>query len=129
LIDVDFRIDMTNDSIAPNEERILTVSLGWARKVPGEYDGRIYAPKFPKPQYESWWLILGNSSSDIIIDFKRVNMRNEQFANKHITKLKLIAPEKEGKYQYTIFLISDGYLGIDQQYNIEFNVKVKQIQN
>ncbi|GBC25635.1 uncharacterized protein OCT59_020043 [Rhizophagus irregularis] len=131
LIDVDCRIDMTNDSIAPKEERTLIVSLERAKKVSG-YDGKIYAPKFSKPQYESWWLILGNSSSDSIIDFKRVNMRNGQFgefSNKHTVKLKLIAPEKEGKYQYTIFLVSDGYLGIDQQYNIEFNVKVKQIQN
>ena len=117
--------------MAPREERTLIVSLERAKKVSG-YDGRIYAPKFPKPQYESWWLILGNSSSDSIIDIKRVNMRNEQFgefSKKHTVKLKLIAPEKEGKYQYTIFFISDGYLGIDQQYNIEFNVEAKQIQN
>jgi len=122
LIDVNCHIDTT---IPPGEECTLTVSLERAKRISG-YDGRIYAPKFPKPQYESWWLILGNSSSDDIIDIKRVNMRNEQngeFSNKNTVRLKLIAPEKEGKYQYTIFFISDGYFGIDQQYNIEFNVK------
>ncbi|RIA90966.1 Sec63 Brl domain-containing protein [Glomus cerebriforme] len=130
LINVDCRIDTTNDSIAPKEEHTLIVSLERAKKISG-YNGKIYAPKFSKQQFESWWLILGDSSSDSIVDMKRVNMRNEksgEFSNNHTVKLKLMAPEKEGKYQYTIFFISDGYLGIDQQYNIEFNVKeVKQI--
>lgn len=94
--------------------------------MPSDYDGRIYAPKFPKVQYESWWLILGDANTDTLIDMRRVNVRSgpqaeiTQIIN---TSLKLDAPEKEGKYKYNVFLISDGYMGIDQQYDIEFVVE------
>jgi len=125
LIDVDYHIDNDNDLMVPKEEYNLTVSLKRAKNILG-YDGKIYAPKFPKSQYESWWLVLGDKSTDHVIDMKRVTMRNGpfgRFSDEHTTKLKLIAPEKGGKSQYTIFFISDGYLGFDQQYDVEFNVK------
>ncbi|RHZ82001.1 hypothetical protein Glove_115g19 [Diversispora epigaea] len=96
------------------------------KNMPPNYDGRIYAPKFPKVQYESWWLILGDANTDTLIDMKRINIRtgtNEEITQKITNILKSVAPEKEGKYKYDIFLISDGYMGIDQQYDIEFVVE------
>ncbi|CAI2174252.1 1160_t:CDS:10, partial [Funneliformis geosporum] len=105
-------------------ERTLLVSLKRVKNISG-YDGKVYAPRFPKPQYESWWLVFGDKSTDSIIDMKRVNMRNGpfgEFSNLQTFKLKLITPENGGNYRYTIFLISDGYLGLDQQFDVEFHV-------
>ncbi|CAG8667907.1 5396_t:CDS:2, partial [Funneliformis caledonium] len=123
LMDVSFH--KINHALTPKEEINFVVSLKRVKNFSG-YDGKVYAPRFPKPQYESWWLVFGDKSNDSIIEMKRINMRNGpfgEFSNEHTSKLKLTAPEREGKYQYTIFLISDGYLGIDQQYDVEFHVK------
>lgn len=32
-------------------------------------------------------------------------------------------PEFEGRYIYTLYLLSDSYLGLDQQYDIKLDVK------
>ncbi|CAI2176157.1 20276_t:CDS:10 [Funneliformis geosporum] len=112
-------------SILHEEERTLVVSLKRVKNISG-YDGKIYAPRFSKAQNESWWLVVGDISADSIIDMKRVNMRNGpfgEFSNEQTFKLKLIAPERGGSHHYTIFLISDGYLGIDQQYDVKFHVQ------
>ncbi|CAI2167406.1 3556_t:CDS:2 [Funneliformis geosporum] len=124
MIDVGCHIKHASDSMAPNDERTLLVSLKRVKNISG-YDGKVYAPRFPKPQYESWWLVFGDKSTDSIIDMKRVNMRNGpfgEFSNLQTFKLKLITPENGGNYRYTIFLISDGYLGLDQQFDVEFHV-------
>ncbi|CAG8452307.1 15922_t:CDS:10, partial [Dentiscutata erythropus] len=121
-IEISCHIDTNNESLTPETEYTLSVSME-RFKLKSDYDGRIYSPRFPKPQYESWWILLGDSNSDTIIDLKRVNMRggtSGTFMKKTQSKLKFIAPKQEGKYTYTAFLISDGYLGIDQQHSIEF---------
>ncbi|RIB18575.1 Sec63 Brl domain-containing protein [Gigaspora rosea] len=123
-IEIGCRIDADNESLTPEVEYTLSVSTE-RFKLKSDYDGRIYSPRFPKPQYESWWILLGDSNSDTIIDLKRVNMRggtSGTFMKKIQSKLKFVAPKQEGKYAYTVFLISDGYLGIDQQHSIEFRV-------
>ncbi|CAG8748715.1 5153_t:CDS:2, partial [Funneliformis caledonium] len=125
LMDVGYHINNASDSMAPKEERTLLVSLKRVKNISG-YDGKVYAPRFPKPQYESWWLVFGDKSTDSIIEMKKINMSNGlfgEFSNEQTFKLKLTAPEWGGNYQYTIFLINDGYLGLDQQFDVEFHVK------
>ncbi|CAJ0834499.1 14079_t:CDS:10, partial [Entrophospora sp. SA101] len=121
--DVEYLIEKSNDSIIANEEFTFIVSLIRTNNN-SNYDGKVYAPHFPKQQYESWYLLIGEPSTDKIVSMKRINnMRNDVSGDRHKVQMKLTAPEKEGKYIYTIFLISDGYMGIDQQYNVEITVK------
>jgi pre-mRNA-splicing helicase BRR2 len=37
--------------------------------------------------------------------------------------LEFAAPEEAGKAEYTLFFMCDSYLGCDQEYGIEFDVK------
>ncbi|CAG8485235.1 8101_t:CDS:10 [Diversispora eburnea] len=117
--------DTTKNSFITKQECNFEIVLE-RKNMPSNYDGRIYTPKFPKVQYESWWLILGDVNTDNLIDMKRINIRTgpkEEITQKITNILKSVAPEKEGKYKYDVFLISDGYMGIDQQYDIEFVVE------
>jgi hypothetical protein len=72
---------------------------------------RVYAPKFPKPQYESWWIVLGNPLNDELVALKRAVLRGKETR----VKIEFLTPDREGNHKYILFLISDGYLGIDQQ--------------
>ncbi|CAG8705794.1 10683_t:CDS:2, partial [Racocetra fulgida] len=96
-VELNCRIDADNESLTPETEYTLLVSME-RFKLRSDYDGRIYSPRFPKPQYESWWILLGDPNSDTIIDLKRINMRSGTFGTfmkKIQTKLKLVTPERE----------------------------------
>ncbi|KAG0045399.1 hypothetical protein BGZ83_009400 [Gryganskiella cystojenkinii] len=123
-------------------------------KRPGvkTYDGRVYCPKFPKPQWESWWAVLENpeageqdlasasilgaeadvaSSNPVkmadaeLVALKRVNMRTGpqgSFLNKVTTKMVFVAPKRAGRHVWKLHLYSDGYLGMDQTVDLQFDV-------
>ncbi|KAI9314045.1 Sec63 Brl domain-containing protein [Dichotomocladium elegans] len=91
------------------------------------HDGRVYCPKFPKPQYESWWLMMGDAETDELLALKRVSMRNgpnETLTDKSTSVISFDTPAHLGKHTYTLYLISDGYLGLDQQLDLEFETRV-----
>lgn len=101
------------------------VQRGDTKKKP--HDGRIHSPRFPKPQYESWWLILGDTHNDELLGLKRVSMRNgpnETLSNRISTSLSFETPVHLGKHNYILYLISDGYLGLDQQFEISFETRM-----
>ncbi|CAG8549453.1 12440_t:CDS:10, partial [Cetraspora pellucida] len=96
-VELSCHIDADNESLTPETEYTLLVSME-RFKLRSDCNGRIYSPRFPKPQYESWWVLLGDPNSDIIIDLRRVNMRSGTsgtFMKKIQTKLKLVTPERE----------------------------------
>lgn len=89
------------------------------------YDGRVHCPKFPKPQWESWWVVLEDPEAKELVALKRVNMRTGPqggFINSVRSRLEFVAPKREGRHVWKIHLLSDGYLGMDQTVEIQFDV-------
>ena len=85
---------------------------------PGREGTKVYAPKYPKPKDEGWLLVVGEVESRELLALKRVGsvLRG--------TKQSLvISPTKPGRHIYTLYVMSDGYLGIDQQYDIPLQVE------
>lgn len=66
---------------------------------------------------EGWWLILGEVDRGELLALKRVGFFREK------TKVSLVfcAPEEHCRKIYTLYLLSDCYLGLDQQYDLCFN--------
>lgn len=85
----------------------------------GKFVPHVYAPGFPKPKQEGWWLVLGRKdpSSDELVALKRVFVKG---SNTHDLAFDL--PENPGEHSFVVYLISDSYIGLDQQY--EFNITV-----
>ncbi|BES93589.1 activating signal cointegrator 1 complex subunit [Nesidiocoris tenuis] len=79
---------------------------------------RAYAPRFHKPKSEGWILILGDVERAELLALRRV-----AFAQRK-TNVQLIfqTPEKLGPVNFTLYVLSDTYLGLDQQYEIQMNV-------
>lgn len=83
----------------------------------GRDDGlAVQSPRFPKKKDESWFLLLG-TSDDELIGIKRTSIRR-----KTCTSVKVTLPDILGNFVYTAYLLSDSYLGMDQQYDIPLHV-------
>ncbi|KAI3673352.1 hypothetical protein L6452_39470 [Arctium lappa] len=74
---------------------------------------RAFTPRFPKLKDEAWWLVLGNTSTSELHALKRVS-----FMDRLVTRMKL--PHTTTSLQgMKLLLVSDCYLGFDQEYSIE----------
>ncbi|KAL0173066.1 hypothetical protein M9458_033377, partial [Cirrhinus mrigala] len=76
------------------------------------------APRFPKPKDEGWFLVLGEVEKKELLAVKRVGY----IRNHSSVSVAFYTPEKTGKCIYTLYLMSDSYLGLDQQYDVHLNV-------
>jgi activating signal cointegrator complex subunit 3 len=106
-----------NDWLEVNasEEYTLIVNLQRLGARSSEY---MHCPKFPKPKSEGWFLVLGCQENGELLAMKRCAYR----ANKSTHHLLFTTPNKRGRIIYTLYFVSDGYLGLDQQYNLQFQV-------
>lgn len=98
----------------------MTVSLKRTNPIV-EREGRIYAPKYPKPQTEGWFVVVCNVGSDEIIAVKRAGW--SQGPGKSVAvgskpsarvNLKLPEPAQGGKARkYDVLVLSDAYPGLE----------------
>ncbi|KAG0252151.1 activating signal cointegrator 1 complex subunit [Actinomortierella ambigua] len=103
----------------------LQVELNRVRRPGVFYDGRVHCPKFPKPQWESWWMVLEDPEQKELVALKRVNMRTGPqgtFVHRVMTKVDFVAPARQGRHVWKLHLFSDGYLGMDQTIDVHFDV-------
>ncbi|XP_006865917.1 PREDICTED: activating signal cointegrator 1 complex subunit 3-like [Chrysochloris asiatica] len=103
-----------------DQEYVLQVSL---QKVhsgfhKGKQESAAVTPRFPKLKDEGWFLILGEVDKRELLAMKRVGY----VRNHHVASLCFYTPELPGRYIYTLYLMSDCYLGLDQQYDIYLHI-------
>uniref|UniRef100_A0A8C9Y3Z0 Activating signal cointegrator 1 complex subunit 3 n=1 Tax=Sander lucioperca TaxID=283035 RepID=A0A8C9Y3Z0_SANLU len=103
-----------------DQEYVLQVSLrrinlGQQRR---KQDSKAQAPRFPKAKDEGWFLVMGEVDRRELLAVKRVGYVRHRTA----VSVAFYTPEKTGKCIYTLYLMSDSYLGLDQQYDIHLNV-------
>lgn len=79
---------------------------------------RTHAPKFPKPRDEGWFLVLGETDGRELLALKRlppIKGYTKQVVN-------FRTPPDIGNRVLTLYFMSDGYLGLDQQCTIPIKV-------
>ncbi|CAI0431699.1 unnamed protein product [Linum tenue] len=80
---------------------------------------RAFAPRFPKIKDEAWWLVLGNVRTSELYALKRVS-----FTDRLATYMEL--PPSLTSIQGTkLMLVSDCYLGLEQEHSIEDLAKTR----
>jgi translocation protein SEC63 len=80
----------------------------------GEKAGLVHAPRFPFPRKEAFWVIVGQVKEGKIISIEKVANPNKVVVH----KIKFLAPPM-GKYEFDLFVKSNGYVGVDQKLKIE----------
>lgn len=103
-----------------DQEYLLQVNLrriGLARNK-GKYNSKATTPRFTKAKDEGWVVILGEIDKKELLALKRVGY----VRNRSTISLAFFSPEVTGRYIYTLYLMNDSYLGMDQQYDIYLDV-------
>ncbi|KAG6487258.1 DExH-box ATP-dependent RNA helicase DExH12-like [Zingiber officinale] len=115
-IDMAYEV-LEGEDIRPGENVTMQVML--ERDHEGRADiGPVDAPRYPKPKEEGWWLVVGDTSTNQLLAIKRVALQR-----KIKVKLVFTAPSEVGEKNFTIYFVSDSYLGCDQEYKFAINVK------
>lgn len=83
-----------------------------------------YAPRFPKPKDEGWFMTLGSVDDNELVAIKRVTLSSIKSSQ----QLAFVTPEKEGRFILTFYLMSDSYVGLDQQYSILLDVGCQKVE-
>jgi len=73
-----------------------------------------------KPKDEAWILVLGETDARDVVAMKRVTCNRKRRSTS--ASLAFFAPELPCRVIYTLFVMSDSYLGLDQQYDIGLDV-------
>uniref|UniRef100_A0A672SBI8 Activating signal cointegrator 1 complex subunit 3 n=1 Tax=Sinocyclocheilus grahami TaxID=75366 RepID=A0A672SBI8_SINGR len=69
---------------------------------------------------EGWWVVIGDPKSNSLISIKRLTL--QQKAKVSPVKLDFVAPVV-GVHNYTLYFMSDSYMGCDQEYKFSMDVK------
>nr|CDS32519.1 expressed protein [Hymenolepis microstoma] len=81
--------------------------------------GPVIAPFFPQKREEGWWLVIGDVKTNGLMAIKRLTL-----AKSTKVKLELTVPTSaQGKQEYTLFFMSDAYMGCDQEYRFTLDVR------
>ncbi|NWU99063.1 ASCC3 protein, partial [Upupa epops] len=119
FLTTDTRDDKRWIRLHADQEYVLHVKLQRTQMgYQGKQDSKAVTPRFPKVKDEGWFLILGEVDKKELIALKRTGY----IRNRNTVSVAFYTPETPGKCIYTLYLMSDSYLGMDQQYDIYLNI-------
>ena len=114
-INVDYEV-MDPDDIHAGQP--ISVQVALEREIDeNEPIPKVSAPLFPKEKDEGWWLVLGDSKKNQLYAIKRLTIQRKAKIN-----MEFVAP-KPGSYRLNLYLMSDCYLGCDQEYEVTLESK------
>jgi len=79
--------------------------------------GIVSSAHYPTTKQEGWWVVVGDTSTNVLLSLKRVTLKQKQGI-----QLDFMAPDEPGDHDLTMFCMSDSYLGCDQEYTINLSV-------
>ncbi|KAI9341779.1 Sec63 Brl domain-containing protein [Zopfochytrium polystomum] len=95
-------------------------------------DWRVHSPKFPKPQHEGWFVVLGVPASDDVLALRRVSPSSGRIgggaaagtggggsAYNLSTTLKFMTPDASGDGDYVVYVVSDGYVDVVESVQLQ----------
>ena len=107
-ISLEFEVE-DKDSIRAGEPAYLKIRIEREVEEDEEFDPTVHAPFYPGKKSENWWLVVGEESSKMLLAIKRVTVGRELNV-----KLEFTVPTP-GKHNLKLFLMSDSYVGVDQE--------------
>ncbi|XP_048003797.1 putative U5 small nuclear ribonucleoprotein 200 kDa helicase [Leguminivora glycinivorella] len=78
--------------------------------------GPVIAPFFPQKREEGWWVVIGAPKTNSLLSIKRVSLGKS--ARVRLDFVCGLA----GRHSYTLYFMSDAYLGADQEYKFHVDV-------
>ncbi|XP_061339283.1 DExH-box ATP-dependent RNA helicase DExH13 [Gastrolobium bilobum] len=115
-IDLSYEV-LDSDNVRAGED--ITIQVTLERDLESKTElGPVDAPRYPKAKEEGWWLVVGDTKTNLLLAIKRVSLQWKLKA-----KLEFAAPADAGKNSYALYFMCDSYLGCDQEYGFTVDVK------
>jgi pre-mRNA-splicing helicase BRR2 len=112
-LEVEVQVEDAEEIVA-EEAAVVTVTL--QREMEGTEVTPVSTPFFRRPKEEGWWLVIGDPDTDNLLTIKRVTIGVSSKV-----QLQFVPPEA-GKKKYTLFLMCDSWVGVDQEHEFEVSV-------
>ncbi|CAL4069160.1 unnamed protein product, partial [Meganyctiphanes norvegica] len=109
------RVEKDWIQVRGDQEYTLAVTL---HRVNRNRDTKVHAPKFPKPKDEGWFIVLGEANSGELLSLKR----SPPVRGRSTYTLSFRTPKAPGRAVLTLYVMSDSYLGLDQQYDLPLEI-------
>lgn len=118
-IELEFELEDPED-ITAGEPAFIKVKI--VREIDeddesADVDTTVHAPFYPVKKMENWWLVIGEESSKTLLAIKRITIGRSLNVRLEFT----VPTPGEGK-QLKLFLMSDSYVGVDQDPSFTVNV-------
>eukprot|EP00057_Strongylocentrotus_purpuratus_P015643 XP_011670117.1 PREDICTED: activating signal cointegrator 1 complex subunit 3-like [Strongylocentrotus purpuratus] len=99
-----------------NQEYTLHVNLRQLNKGAKRVS---YTPRYPQRKEVRWWLVLGKTSSNSLLSWKRI----DHVFGRTFVDLPFQMPQRKGTILCSLHVVSDCYLGLDSEIRIPFELK------
>ncbi|KAF5400264.1 U5 small nuclear ribonucleoprotein helicase [Paragonimus heterotremus] len=112
-------VNASGSSLAKSSVRAgetLNVNVSLEREE--DNAGPVIAPFFSQPREEGWWLVIGEQKTNSLVAIKRLFVSQSMRV-----RLDLTAPTHSGRHEFTLFFMSDAYMGCDQEYKFTVDVR------
>jgi antiviral helicase SLH1 len=114
---------LPNVSVSTSDVTALSLTVNIKRLNPlVDRDARIFAPKFPKPQTEGWFVLVADIQRDEVIAVKRatwaspgVKTLGQGSKPSARTVIKLPEPVGGQARKVDVLVMSDGYIGLEHK--------------
>ncbi|OIW35365.1 Sec63-domain-containing protein [Coniochaeta ligniaria NRRL 30616] len=114
-ISLEFEVE-DEENLHAGEPSYLNISIEREVDEDEEFDPTVHAPFYPTKKLENWWLVVGDEGTKTLLAIKRVTI------GKNLkVKLEFTVPIP-GKHDLKLFLMSDSYVGVDQEPGFSVNV-------
>jgi pre-mRNA-splicing helicase BRR2 len=114
-ISLEFEVE-DEEELRAGEPAYLNITIEREVDEDEEFDPTVHAPFYPTKKLENWWLVVGEESGKTLLAIKRVTI------GKNLkVKLEFTVPTP-GKHDLKLFLMSDSYVGVDQEPGFSVNV-------
>jgi pre-mRNA-splicing helicase BRR2 len=113
--DLEVKYDVADASAGAKCVVAVTLSRDEDEDVTGV--PKVSSARYPQVKAEGWWLVLGDPVKNELLSIKRVAMRADTMQ----VPLDFTAP-RAGSHNLKLFLMSDSYIGADQEFSISLTV-------
>uniref|UniRef100_A0A7E4USK6 MIF4G domain-containing protein n=1 Tax=Panagrellus redivivus TaxID=6233 RepID=A0A7E4USK6_PANRE len=108
--------------INPNPKTAITLAPNTRYKLrlrikmlgPNANSTEAYSPRFHKEKTASWIMLVASKSSNNVLGFSKV----APIEGSRDVRVTFTTPQMPGPTTLTVFILSDAYLGIDQEYDV-----------
>ncbi|MCJ1451852.1 DEIH-box ATPase [Mycoblastus sanguinarius] len=106
-VEIEFEVEDPQE-INTNSPAYLKVVITRDVDEDEEPDTTVHAPFYSQKKMENWWLVIGDESTKTLLGIKRVTIGKKLESRLEFT------PQKAGEQELTLYLMSDSYVGVDQ---------------